>query len=452
MNCDASPTPKNKRTALRTPAYRRIEEDIRAKVRDGRLPAGTMLMGRHNLAKEYGVALSTAQQAVSNLIADGILETSDRRGTFVSHPVRQQDDAAHAIVTEANGISALRQVGDPIHSATQIPSALLSTEKTSATLGIVATARIEAAGSPDVGSLWARLAIRSLEHVFSAAGGATRYFDRYPAKRGPYPQGLNEANAFTIPQAIAALLKKGAGAIAVVGLCDAADMSDEVVRAIDLEKVPTVYISWHEVQPPLSQVFYDNRFAGYQAVQHLLRQGYRKLVFMAPFADAWLAERIQGARDAVRHASLPEDTLHLYPVQPPSEAYDRRIAQQCVQRLAGEVFASRWNTLFSRNESEPIAIIAPNDDTAYAILDIAAKHGQTAGRDFGLIGFDDDSRACAVGLTTIRPPVEAMGEEAGRLLLGALQGDRKGHQMRMRSHLIARASTQPVLRAAPSWP
>src|SRR5580704_3659872 len=70
------------------PAYRKIEDDIRLKVKDGRLPVGAMLASRHNLAKEYGVALSTAQQAIANLIADGILESFDRRGTFVARPKR----------------------------------------------------------------------------------------------------------------------------------------------------------------------------------------------------------------------------------------------------------------------------------------------------------------------------------------------------------------------------
>ena len=75
MSRDTTASIKEGRGAPRVPAYRRIEEDIRAKVRDGRLPAGTMLTGRHNLAREYGVALSTAQQAVAKLIADGILFT-----------------------------------------------------------------------------------------------------------------------------------------------------------------------------------------------------------------------------------------------------------------------------------------------------------------------------------------------------------------------------------------
>lgn len=394
--------------AKSAPAYRRIEEDIRAKVRDGRLPAGTMLAGRHALAREYGVALSTAQQAVARLLADGVLETSDRRGTFVA-PGRGPGAA-----------SAARLAG--------------------ATLGIVATSRIEPAASPDVGSLWARLAIRSLEQVFSASGGTTHFFERYPEERGPYPRGLDETNAYTVTEAIHSLRADGAEAIAIIGLCDAKDLSDEVVSAVDVEQVPAVYISWHELSPPLAQVFYDNRFAGYQAARHLLSQGYETLAFVAPFADAWLLERIGGARDAVRQAGLPPDTLRLYPGGTQTGIYDRHVAAQTVHEAASALFADL--------AAGPAGVIAPNDEMAYAVLQAASEFQLTMGPGFGLIGFDDDARSCAAGLTTVRPPVEAMGEEAGRLLLRALRGDKQGVQVRVRSQVIPRASTVLLPKAA----
>ncbi len=410
---------KKQRLVSRVPAYRRIEEDLRAQMRDGRLPAGAMLAGRHHLAREYGVALSTIQQAVANLIADHFLETQNRRGTFVTRTLARSGGTLPPAAK--NGI---------------VPAV----ERTSATLGIVATARIDLAASPDVGSLWARLAMRSLEQVFSAAGGTTRFLERYPESRGPYPRGSNESNAFSISEAITMLRAEGADALVIIGLCDAEDMSDEVVRTVDVEQVPTVYVSWHEVQPPLAQVFYDNRFAGYQAAQHLLRQGYRQLTFLAPFADMWLRERIEGARNAVRHAHFPEETLCLYPAQTPPEAYDRRFSGEQMRSLARTAFAQGWKALHPSGSGLP-GFIAPNDETAYAVLDAAAEHGLRAGRDFGLVGFDDDPRASAAGLTTVRPPVEAMGEEAGRLLLRALQGGKQGHLVRLRSHLIPRAST-----------
>lgn len=434
MNSNSAAPHKAQPPGGRVPAYRRIEEDIRSRVRDGRLPAGTMLANRHNLAREYGVSLSTAQQAVANLIASGILESSNRRGTFVtqSAPPRGGSEARASEDRDPRRPLRMQAAYDAL------PDAPL--RQTAAILGIVATARITDADSANVGSLWAHLAIRSLEHVFSAAGGTTRFFDRYPPSRPASQRILEEADAISIPDAIASLRAEGADAIAVVGLCDAEDMSSEVVRAVDVEAVPTVYISWHEVQPPLAQVYYDNRFAGYQAAQHLLRQGYRHLVFLAPFADGWLTERVQGAQSAVRQAGLPEDALCLYPAGPQAESYNRFASSACVYDLAQTAFTQGWDAVCP-GSTGPWGIITPNDHMAYAVLDAARAHGQVAGSDFGLVGFDDDPRSCVVGLTTVRPPVEAMGEEAALLLLRSLARNTKGQVVRLRSHLIPRAST-----------
>jgi DNA-binding LacI/PurR family transcriptional regulator/DNA-binding transcriptional regulator YhcF (GntR family) len=397
-----------------TYAYQRIETDIREKVRDGRLPAGTMLASRHNLAKEYGVALSTAQQAIANLIADGTLETSDRRGTFVAYKADSLISPPVARLT--HGIAA-------------------------ATLGIVSTARIEPATSPDTGSLWARQAIRALEHVFASAGGTTRFFDRYPEDHGPYELGIDDANAISMTEAIQTLLGEEAAALAVVALCDGRDMSEEIVAAVDVEQAPVVYLSWHKMRPPLAQVYYDSSFAGYQAAQHLLRKGYSRLLFLAPFRENWLAERIESARDAVRHAGLLPETLCVYPDQPPHPFYNPDSAETWAYEAARDAFAERICGQ-DNTPSEHWGIIAPNDFTAYAVLRAAQELGKTPGVDFGLVGFDDDPRSCALGLTTVRPPIEAMGEEAGRLLLRALNGERNGMQICLRSQVIARASTR----------
>jgi DNA-binding LacI/PurR family transcriptional regulator/ribosomal protein S25 len=435
------PAASNKKAPQgRVPAYQRIEEDIRSKVKDGRLAPGAMLANRHNLAREYGVALSTAQQAIAKLAADGVLVTYDRRGTFVSHPSAGDANGAAggtgAYAPPPAAIIPEKRAGRTSEAFSD--SASLSGKPVSMTLGIVTASRIDTMSYSDIEIFWSCLAIRSLEQVFSEAGGATRYYHWRGENQETCPQGLPEDYAASIHNGIAAVRADGADAIAVVGFCDATNVSDEIVRAVDIENVPLVYISWHEVQPPLAQVFYDNSFAGYQAAQHLLRQGYQKLVFMVPFADAWITDRIAGARAAIRHAGLPEDTLRLYSPETPLETYDRPSAPSRMYEIATEFFVKEWGPLRS---AQPCGIIAPNDDTGFQIMDAAEEQGWAPGRDFGLVGFDDDPRSCARGLTTVRPPIEAMGEEAGRLLLRALQGDKNGQSVRLRSHLIPRAST-----------
>jgi len=406
-------------------AYQRIADDIRARVRDGRLSAGAMLASRHNLAKEYGVALSTAQQAIASLLADGTLKTLDRRGTFVADSHTSRENGAASPL-------ALPTIGD-------FARPVEPTRSTTARLGIIATSLVDQAASPDVGSLWARQAIRALEDVFSAADGTTFFFDRYPESRGPYEHGIDDPRAFSMTEAIQALTARGVDAFAIVGLCDGRDVSDEIVAAVDVEKVPVVYISWHEMRPPVAQVFYDSRHAGYQAAQHLLRKGYDRLLFLTPFSEPWLTERIDGARDAIRHAGLPPETLQTFPAEPLAARYD--IDQVSAWTDAATRAAIAHFDILSASARSHWAIIAPNDFTALAVQRAAADLGATAGLDYGLIGFDDDPLSVSAGLTTVRPPIEAMGEEAGRMLLRALAGESSGLQLRLRSRIIPRAST-----------
>ncbi len=429
--------PKNRRPVSPQPAYQAIEMDIRRKIRDGSLPAGTMLAGRHNLARQYGVSLSTIQQSIANLIADGTLESIDRRGTFVAQP-----RPAPEIETAAqDGLAVVNAEGHgSAHTGRSAP-VVPPLERTSATLGIIGTAPICVETAWDTGSLWTRLAVRSLESVFSAAGGTTHYFDRYPAQAARTGE-FNDADAVPIAEAIAALRAQGAEALAFVGLTDPLDLSEEILSAVDVEQVPTVCLSWHEVRPPLAQVFYDSRFAGYQAAQHLLRRGYRRLLFLAPCTAPWLEERIRAAQEAVRHAGLPPEALLVYPAQRPSRGYDRKHSGEWVYAAACQALID--HRVFSGAEAGcSWGLIAPNDRSAYGVLQAASEAGKIAGQDFGLIGFDDDTRAYSVGLTTVRPPIEAMGEEAGRLLLRALQGENSGLQVRLRSQVIPRASTSP---------
>jgi DNA-binding LacI/PurR family transcriptional regulator len=88
-------------------------------------------------------------------------------------------------------------------------------------------------------------------------------------------------------------------------------------------------------------------------------------------------------------------------------------------------------------------IIAPNDAIAAAFIRVAAHADLQAGRDFAIIGFDDRERA--LGLTSMRPQLEAIGEEAGRLALRLLSGETCPPRVVIPHRLIPRISTRSPL-------
>ncbi len=65
------------------PLYRRIQADLRERVAGGELPPGTQVETEQELMAHYGVSRATVRQALSGLVAEGLLEIRRGRGTFV---------------------------------------------------------------------------------------------------------------------------------------------------------------------------------------------------------------------------------------------------------------------------------------------------------------------------------------------------------------------------------
>lgn len=66
------------------PKRRGVEDALRRGVAEGRIPAGAKLPSTRELALELGVSRGTVTSAVEDLIADGLLETRPRTGTYVA--------------------------------------------------------------------------------------------------------------------------------------------------------------------------------------------------------------------------------------------------------------------------------------------------------------------------------------------------------------------------------
>lgn len=65
------------------PLYRRIQSDLRERVVLGELAPGAQIETEQELMAHYGVSRATVRQALSGLVAEGLLEIRRGRGTFV---------------------------------------------------------------------------------------------------------------------------------------------------------------------------------------------------------------------------------------------------------------------------------------------------------------------------------------------------------------------------------
>lgn len=65
------------------PAYVRVADELRRRIRDGELPPGAKVPSRAQLAAEYGVSTNISLQAMRVLTAEGLIEGRPGSGTYV---------------------------------------------------------------------------------------------------------------------------------------------------------------------------------------------------------------------------------------------------------------------------------------------------------------------------------------------------------------------------------
>jgi len=388
--------------------YRRIEIELRKRVAGGQWAVGAMLPSRRDLARQYAVSLVTLDRAIGPLLADGILRADDRRGTFVA-ALPPHSAAGFAAGGGTAPLSMLR--------------------KEAGTVGIVASFGCAEGQEYDI--------LHELEQVLSHKGCSTVVLNRAEGAAGPV--GLAEA--------IQAALRGGVDALVVICLGLDRTLIARELRQVAFGGCPAVCVLAGELNLSLPHVFYDNRTGGYQAAQHLAERGWEDITVVAPFTASWVTERIAGIRDAVSHApSFASSSASSSPASSPAgrlqvlagagEDWDSRTDPRAFgYRAVQSALASGW--------SPSGGIIGVNDGVAFGVLDAAAELGLVAGRDFAILGFDDEPQARVLGLTSLRPPMQGMAREAARLLLDHVAGNDGSLQVRLRAQVIPRASTGP---------
>lgn len=179
--------------------------------------------------------------------------------------------------------------------------------------------------------------------------------------------------------------------------------------------LPMVMIDDQEKPSRVPWVGIDNIAGAYEATQHLLTLGYKRIAHIqGPQSYHCAIERYEGYRRALQDAGLSPDLTLLL-----QGDFDVASGRHCAELL------------FARDKRTwPDAIFVGNDQMAYGFLEVAERQGVRVPDDIAVVGFDDNmlSTHTRPPLTTVRQPFSEMGSQAIELLLTMIDPEHRSDE------------------------
>ena len=196
--------------------------------------------------------------------------------------------------------------------------------------------------------------------------------------------------------------------------------------------LPVVAVAAHKALPGVTRIVLDHRRAAELTLRHLYQLGHRQIAFMrgqtfsSDSDDRW--KSLMGVAKELGLTVHPELVVQLEEnLSSPELGYP----------VPSRLLASR----------RPFtALVSYNDIAAIGAIRALRDHGLKVPDDISVVGFDDIQGAGyhTPSLTTIRQPLNSMGQTAARTLLERIRGGKEyPEEMPIVPELIIRESTMP---------
>jgi len=202
-------------------------------------------------------------------------------------------------------------------------------------------------------------------------------------------------------------------------------------------RLPTVAIGEHRHLENVTNIVIDHELAARLALGHLVELGHRKIAFMRGHPDSPDAEdRWQGVCKVAREMALPA-------------------CPELVVQIEKEVDTPQLGYPYAKQllmrKTPFTALFAYNDISAIGAIRAFQEEGLRVPGDISVVGFDDiEGNAFQIpSLTTVRQPLDQMGQIAAKTLLGRI--DKREDfppQIWIAPELVVRESTGPVATGA----
>lgn len=200
-------------------------------------------------------------------------------------------------------------------------------------------------------------------------------------------------------------------------------------RAFARNGIPVVFFNRICEKINASRVMVNDYEGAYNAVEHLIGNGYRKIAHISGPPNLRLSQnRLKGYLDALKAHKLPTN--------------DKWVLHHDLTRENAWASAKKLLT----RKSPPDAIFCVNDPAAIQTLLYAKSHGIKVPDQLGIVGFSDDPISSIIEpqLTTVKQPVSEMGRIAMRILLDHIEkgaGQYTPVHTKLSTNLIIRQSS-----------
>ena len=221
------------------------------------------------------------------------------------------------------------------------------------------------------------------------------------------------------------LLQKGVDGLLIATI----NLSNSVLRKLDLFKIPIVMVGCKMNLPNVSYVVVDHYLGCKETMEYLINLGHKKILFLKTVDVYDVDIRISAFRDTIKKYNLDEKKCG---ITKSLINFDKAYLE------IKSMLEKDWNYT---------AIISGNDYTAMGAMKAIIEHGLSIPDDISLIGYDnlEFTPILKVPLTTVMQPKYKLGEKSAKILFDFISGRNKKQQcITITPSLIVRDSCMKV--------
>ena len=195
-------------------------------------------------------------------------------------------------------------------------------------------------------------------------------------------------------------------------------------------RIPVIFFDRVVEHENCTNILIDNKRAGYEATDHLIKQGSKRIVHITatPKRNVYV-DRLEGYKQALHENNIVFNEDYII-----------------ISNLSQDAGSKAAATILQMNPL-PDALFVANDNCAVGCMIALKKAGIKIPEDIAVVGFNNDPVSLVIepNLTTINYRGYEMGEVAARYLINHLNGTatiRSTNTIILRSELIVRESSK----------